>query len=297
MTKIFDGYRITSSYGWRMDPFVGGREFHSGIDLAKADRAPIYAFTDGTVLFTGMGQNGTGLGGYGNVVVMKDRNGCAHIYAHLAKTKAKKGTIVKKGQIIGYQGATGRVTGSHLHYEIRKRSSPKYGWTANRQQSTLDPTQYLQSYNPKQQGSNSETTYKVNKAINGYTSAYDASRKVNKKATVKAGDYFVFNVSGGMINVTSKKGIPGSWINPAENKAKPAVRKLILPRSSSSWRVYPTGRKPVKGNEIGFLNPGKFGGLEYQIMGNPQKDLYTIKTIDFGEVNIYAAKDTGAKIQ
>ncbi|RST60030.1 M23 family metallopeptidase [Siminovitchia terrae] len=225
---VFKGYRISSSYGWRLDPIRGGREFHSGIDLVKADREPIFAFTDGTVLFAGMGRSGTGLGGYGNVVVVKDRNGCAHLYAHLARTKAIKGTFINKDQIIGYQGATGRVTGSHLHYEIRKKTTPSYGWSANHEQSTLPPIHYLQSYH--------------------------------------------------------------------QSKTR-VLQKLILPKTSSSWRVYPTNKRPVKGNEIGFLNPKKFGGLEYEIIGEPQKDVYTIQTAHFGKVNIYASSGTGAKIK
>ena len=74
------------------------------------------------------------------------------------------------------------------------------------------------------------------------------------------------------------------------------VKYITLPKTSDSWRVYPTNKAPIKGNEKGFLNPKKFGGLEYEILSNPQTDIYTIKTGDFGKVNIYAAPSTGAKI-
>ncbi|RST72592.1 M23 family metallopeptidase [Siminovitchia acidinfaciens] len=287
----FVGYRITSPYGWRTDPIRGGREFHAGIDLVKADRAPIHAFTEGHVLFAGMGSAGSGLGGYGNVVVIKGKDGCAHLYAHLVKTEVKAGMFVKKGQVIGRQGATGRVTGSHLHYEVRRKSSPKYGWTVNLEQSTFSPIEYLTSYYRQDQ-----LIFKLEKATNGYVSAADASRRVNKKTTVRAGTYFVFNVSGEMVNVTSREGVPGNWINPGANTEK-HYKKIILPKSSSSWRVYPINKKPVKGNEIGFLNPKKFGGLSYDIIGNPRNDVYTIQTANFGKVNIYAAPGTGAKVQ
>lgn len=81
-------------------------------------------------------------------------------------------------------------------------------------------------------------------------------------------------------------------------KPKPvAKKKLHLPASSTSWRVYPLNKAPRKGNEKGFLNPKKFGGLTYEIIGNPQKDVYTIQTRDFGKVNIYAAPTTGASIR
>ncbi|WP_186306462.1 M23 family metallopeptidase [Siminovitchia fortis] len=302
--KVFDGYRISSPYGWRVDPFRGGREFHAGIDLVKADKSPIYAFTEGTVLFSGIGQSGTGLGGYGNVVVIKDKNGCAQLYGHLSKIAVRKGMLIKKDQVIGYQGSTGIASGSHLHYEIRKKSSPNYGWTANKEKSTLAPISYLQSYYPdKQKSANGSSTYRINKTMNGYISANDAKHRINKKTTVKAGTYFVFKISDGMMNVTSKKGVPGSWINPLENPVNIVIpepqprKKLILPKSASSWRVYPLNKKPVKGNEIGFLNPKKFGGLEYEILGNSLKYVYTIQTANFGKVNIYAAPDTGAKVK
>ncbi|WP_010096873.1 N-acetylmuramoyl-L-alanine amidase family protein [Ornithinibacillus scapharcae] len=73
-------------------------------------------------------------------------------------------------------------------------------------------------------------------------------------------------------------------------------RYLKLPSSESSWRVYPTNKAPVKGNEVGFLNPAKFGGLIYKILGSPQAHVYTIETQDFGRVNIYAHPQTGATI-
>lgn len=73
-------------------------------------------------------------------------------------------------------------------------------------------------------------------------------------------------------------------------------KKLYLPSSATSWRVYPTNVPTTRGNEIGYLNPSKFGGLSYDVFGNPQKDVYTIRTSDFGLVNIYAAPMTGAVV-
>ncbi|MCY7931787.1 N-acetylmuramoyl-L-alanine amidase [Bacillus inaquosorum] len=72
---------------------------------------------------------------------------------------------------------------------------------------------------------------------------------------------------------------------------------VYLPASADSWRIYPTNKAPVKGNECGYLRPKKFGGLKYEILANPQADVYTIKTDQFGKVNIYAAKSTGATIK
>lgn len=140
----FTGYRVTSPFGWRT--LNGKREFHTGIDIVKSHKAPINAFTEGTVLFAGFGKSGTGLGGYGNVVVVRDKNGRAQVYAHLDSVAVRTGAIIKRGQVVGYQGNTGQSFGSHLHFEVRKKSSPSYGWVADRQNNCLEPTAYLRSY-------------------------------------------------------------------------------------------------------------------------------------------------------
>ncbi|WP_062108784.1 M23 family metallopeptidase [Bacillus niameyensis] len=305
----FEGYRVTSPFGWIRNPITGtGQTFHKGIDLVKKHKAPIEAFTEGSVLFAGAGRSGTGLGGYGNVVVIKDKNGHGQVYAHLDRVAVLTGASVKKGQVIGYQGATGEVTGSHLHYEVRRGTFPSYGWSPDNSNGYLNPTDYLKSYypyetpvtKPVEPAPRPNDAYQVKKDTPGYVNAADAKAGKNKKTTVKAGTYYIFNTSDGMINVTKKKGTPGSWINPntaAAVVAKPKNKTLVLPKNSDSWRVYPLNKAPVTGNEKGFLNPKKFGGLTYEIIGNPQKDVYTIKTGDFGTVNIYAAPSTGAVIK
>lgn len=75
------------------------------------------------------------------------------------------------------------------------------------------------------------------------------------------------------------------------------VKKLYLPASADTWRVYNLNVIPVKGNEKGFLRPSKFGGLEYDILGWSQNDVAIIQTRDFGKVQIYVASNTGAIIK
>lgn len=82
----------------------------------------------------------------------------------------------------------------------------------------------------------------------------------------------------------------------SDNQQRPTGRKLHLPASASSWRVYPLDAASVVGNEIGFLRPSKFGGLTYEILGNSQSHVYIIQTRDFGIVKIYAHPKTGATI-
>ncbi|MEC0208057.1 M23 family metallopeptidase [Paenibacillus ehimensis] len=103
----------------RADPFNGSGSFRTGIDLVKYHRYSIPAFVGGVVLFTGEGVAGTGLGGYGNVVALRDEKGNVHCYCHLDSVAATRGQTINKGNIVGYQVTTGRSTGSDLHYEIR----------------------------------------------------------------------------------------------------------------------------------------------------------------------------------
>ncbi|WP_010278760.1 M23 family metallopeptidase [Paenibacillus senegalensis] len=141
----FAEYRITSPYGPRRSPISGKQEFHTGIDLVKAHRDPIYAFVGGEVIFASEGKPGSGFGGYGIVVAVRcPKTSHLHVYAHLDSAVVKVGQLVERGQMIGRQGSTGQSTGSHLHYEIRKTSSPQYGWIADRANNCFDPTRYLQ---------------------------------------------------------------------------------------------------------------------------------------------------------
>ena len=124
------GFKVTSIFGPRTQPLKGTPEFHKGIDLVIADKAPLPSFTDGKVLHAGWGDKGTGLGDMGNVVaIVETGTDHCHVYAHLDSVAVKTGDVVKVGQHIGNQGNTGASAGSHLHYEIRKKSTPSFGWT------------------------------------------------------------------------------------------------------------------------------------------------------------------------
>ncbi|WP_163539305.1 peptidoglycan-binding protein [Gracilibacillus sp. YIM 98692] len=158
----FKGYRVTSPYGFRTDPISKGKEFHAGVDLVKRHHSPIHAFSKGTVIYAGMGQNGTGLGGYGHVVLIQDQNNHAQLYAHLHRVSVQKGQRIAKDDLIGYQGSTGRVTGSHLHFEVRKHAEnrPPYGYRGNKKASTLEPTSYLNQLSTFRKGSTTATLQK-----------------------------------------------------------------------------------------------------------------------------------------
>lgn len=107
--------KITSRFGYRANPFTNrGREMHSGVDLKGRKGDPVKVTATGKVTFSGYD------GEYGNVVKVKHKNGYETRYAHLSKTKVKKGETVEAGKTIGLLGSTGRSTGPHLHYEILK---------------------------------------------------------------------------------------------------------------------------------------------------------------------------------
>lgn len=129
-------YRVTSPFGPRKDPINGATAFHTGIDLVKAHRSPIRAFVAGTVTHAKMGVAGTGYGGFGITVAVRDKNGATHMYAHLYDVTVSVGDTVKRGDVVGHQGSTGRSTGSHLHYEVRRKG---YG-------THTDPIAYLREY-------------------------------------------------------------------------------------------------------------------------------------------------------
>ncbi len=105
----------SSDYGYRRNPFGGfTSEFHSGVDLKGPVGDPIYATGDGIV------NRCDYYSGYGNAVVLDHNTGYQSLYGHLSSVNVVKGQQVKAGDVIGFLGSTGRSTGPHLHYEIRK---------------------------------------------------------------------------------------------------------------------------------------------------------------------------------
>ncbi len=110
--------RFTSGFGIRIDPFTRGRGYHAGIDIAARYNTPIRAAKEGRVTFTGW------KGGYGLCVIIKHQMGYETVYGHLASITVKKGQYVNQGQIIGKMGNTGRSTGTHLHFEVRRYNKP-----------------------------------------------------------------------------------------------------------------------------------------------------------------------------
>jgi murein DD-endopeptidase MepM/ murein hydrolase activator NlpD len=121
------GY-LSSTFGRRKDPFTGERENHTGIDISTPVGRPVVATADGIVLYAS--RRGT----YGNTIVIDHKYGMMTLYGHLSRYNVRPGKRVKRGDVIGYVGSTGRSRGPHVHYEV---------WVSGR---AVHPLEYILEY-------------------------------------------------------------------------------------------------------------------------------------------------------
>ena len=120
-----EGGWYSSNYGWRIDPFSGQRTFHEGIDVMAEQGTPVKAAAGGVVVYSGFHPQ------YGNMIEVDHGNELITRYAHASKRLVKVGDVVARGAKIAEVGKTGRATGTHLHFEVRQRGTPR------------DPTKFL----------------------------------------------------------------------------------------------------------------------------------------------------------
>jgi murein DD-endopeptidase MepM/ murein hydrolase activator NlpD len=114
--------RITGSFGERLDPFTGEGEFHTGIDISAEYGTPVRATADGYVAVAEM------RAGYGRLVVIDHGFGLTTWYGHLSSLAVHAGTRVKRGEVVGSVGVSGRTTAPHVHYEVRSYGAPINPW-------------------------------------------------------------------------------------------------------------------------------------------------------------------------
>jgi murein DD-endopeptidase MepM/ murein hydrolase activator NlpD len=107
--------QIASGFGYRSDPFTKVRKFHEGMDFSARTGTPIYATGDGVIA-----RADNSASGYGNHIVIRHGFGYETLYGHLSKYNCRLGQTVKRGDVIGYVGSTGRSEAPHLHYEVHK---------------------------------------------------------------------------------------------------------------------------------------------------------------------------------
>jgi murein DD-endopeptidase MepM/ murein hydrolase activator NlpD len=118
---------VTSGYGPRRHPIFGDERMHTGVDFGAAAGTPIRAAADGVVVWAGP------RGGYGLTVIIDHGDSLATLYAHQEAVAVAEGRRVRRGEVVGYVGATGYATGPHLHFEVRVRGNP------------VDPLPYLRA--------------------------------------------------------------------------------------------------------------------------------------------------------
>jgi len=123
---------ISGSFGERLDPFSGEGAFHTGVDISSEYGAEVRATADGVVVTVDTQT------GYGRLIVIDHGFGISTWYGHLSGYSARPGTRVKRGQAIGYVGVSGRVTGPHVHYEVRINNAPVNPWRFLRFTSSAD---------------------------------------------------------------------------------------------------------------------------------------------------------------
>jgi len=110
--------RLMGGFGARSDPFSGEGAYHTGVDISAPSGTPVHASADGRVEFAGF------YNGYGRVVILAHGNSYETYYAHLSTANVAEGQEVRRGEVLGTVGSTGRSTGPHLHYEVRIGSNP-----------------------------------------------------------------------------------------------------------------------------------------------------------------------------
>ena len=116
-TRPTDSY-VTSDFGYRLHPVLGGRAHHNGIDFEANIGDPVRSAGNGLVVFAGWKT------GFGNVVEIDHQNGYLTIYAHNSAFVVKEGDVVRAGQMVAKAGSTGRSTGPHVHFEVHKDGRP-----------------------------------------------------------------------------------------------------------------------------------------------------------------------------
>jgi len=129
------GAQLSSPFGWRKDPFTGNDQFHYGVDLAAPEGTAVRAPVDGRVLLSEHRSQ------YGNLVVLDHGQGVSTLYAHNRENKVKEGDWVRKGDLLATVGSTGRSTGPHLHFEVRREGTRE------------DPRTFLSSASGEKEGS------------------------------------------------------------------------------------------------------------------------------------------------
>lgn len=237
----------------------------------------------------------------------------------------KVGQVIKQGERFYEEGTKGFATGNHCHMEIAKGKFTGTGWHQNtagywsinngkkpEECYMIDDSHIIlnnRGYNFKHVSEVQEKTEPVQTPTPKYgvgtvvcvntiwaSSNGGQAYKGDWQGTITRvipGAEHPYLLNDGNIGWTNDEAIDTDPHIPGQN----STPKLYLPASAKSWNVYPLDKQPIDGNESGRLNPSKYGGLTYEIIGWSQTNVAIIDTKYFGRVKIYVAPDTGAVIE
>lgn len=203
----------------------GKPTMHHGIDIAMPKGAPVGTTAGGTVVYAQFGQKGSGYGGYGNVVVVKDANGFLHQYSHLDSIGVKVGQKVGAGAVVGKAGSTGKSTGPHLDYVVK-----------NNKGQHVNPTPYImgKASTTPQPKRNIQKEKAIAESTGG--SSYTNLNKLKTQAP-KAPSFKTF--VGHLKSAVSSGAIPKQWAIPlAELVGRESTWNPTAKNGKSSARGY-----------------------------------------------------------
>jgi len=165
IASSYKGQKVNSNFGYRRDPFTGRREFHAGVDIGMKYGSSVSAAIEGVVTYAGW------MGGYGKLVVITNSDGISTRYGHLSRITVKNGSRISQGQRIGTVGSTGRSTGAHLHFEVRKDDKP------------LNPTKFISGTKLVEEPDDEQDSKTKSKAV---SKSSKSSRKSKSSKTSKS---------------------------------------------------------------------------------------------------------------
>ncbi|WP_421926258.1 peptidoglycan DD-metalloendopeptidase family protein [Lysinibacillus capsici] len=276
--------KITSAYGGRNDPISGKSDFHLGMDISGSKGTRLDANVAGKIIASGDAVKNGEDGSYGNIVIVQDANNFKHLYAHLDKAVAKIGDYVEIGTQIGNIGASGRVTGPHLHYEVKNANGQR-----------LDPTSY---YTAAKNGATSSTSF----AVDTTQQAIDQTKSelVSLQQQILNQKDLVEDLERGIIDsylssFENKKTTIDNLLETSENR----LRKLTV--TSESYRkeldrqtAALNDKKKINQNEIAYLE----GVIKSGTASKKVIDEYTQRLHELNNVNSeidFAIWDIGSK--
>lgn len=276
--------KITSAYGGRNDPISGKSDFHLGMDISGSKGTRLDANVAGKIIASGDAVKNGEDGSYGNIVIVQDANNFKHLYAHLDKAVAKIGDYVEIGTQIGNIGASGRVTGPHLHYEVKNANGQR-----------LDPASY---YTAAKNGATSSTSF----AVDTTQQAIDQTKSelVSLQQQILNQKDLVEDLERGIIDsylssFENKKTTIDNLLETSENR----LRKLTV--TSESYRkeldrqtAALNDKKKINQNEIAYLE----GVIKSGTASKKVIDEYTQRLHELNNVNSeidFAIWDVGSK--